>query len=368
MLTTPPPPDDHVHLQDKDKDKDKDGTSPQGAKETNGDYEEEGVGAVKAHVLAEKKRRGRKKRVREEDEEKVLVKMIRATTNDVPEVDDDDPKHPGKLWHNLNERRIWLADVQRAEISDSLQLMAYLAALLHDRASILFAYLDRAANPKHYQAVALHGPRLVANYGLVQENVPAALALATTTITTTPTPTRTSLPTLPTLPLTTDLTRVHTNLPLGFVGTTTSPSTGAGVAAEVGSGGGGGGIAGVGMGVGVGVGVATITQKNDVHNNIPTEDAGHWRYACIACGLGGELLCCEGPPGADPDGPAHVLCANCMCLPCARLEEVPEDEWMCPVCLGKEIPAPPESIQLEMQMAQATHVAAARHGGGISTS
>lgn len=154
--------------------------------------------------------------------------MTRVVPLVAQEIDDDDPKHPGKLWHNLNERRIWQGDVAAAITRGSLELATYSAAVLRDRSAILFAYLERnglmaksAADPHATRGAAKRAAE-------VQAPTPGSKRAAS------------AAPPPP-------------------------------PAAEA------------------------------------DADAGHWAYHCISCGLGGDLLLCE---GTGPQGP----CPNCLCM------------------------------------------------------
>uniref|UniRef100_A0A061RK79 Bromodomain adjacent to zinc finger domain protein 1A n=1 Tax=Tetraselmis sp. GSL018 TaxID=582737 RepID=A0A061RK79_9CHLO len=56
-------------------------------------------------------------------------------------------------------------------------------------------------------------------------------------------------------------------------------------------------------------------------------------FTCIACGFGGDLLCCDG------EG-----CSAVMHRQCAGLEEVPRDIWLCPDCATVvQVPKAPRS-------------------------
>lgn len=245
--------------------------------------------------------------------------MVRVVTLPVAEMDDDDPKHPGKLWHNLTERRVWMGDVLAARESDSLQLTAYLAAVLSDRANILFSYLERNGQMRTVDGLLLTPP-ITAQQKAKKQATLAEPAL--------------------TLP----------HPPASLLGVERERKARNSAALER---------------------IAAAAAADLLDEDEPmageqveeAEDPGHWTYQCIACGLGGDLMLCE---SVSTDGRP---CPNCLCMPCARLtpDAVPEGEWFCPPCMGLDVPKPPQDVLDLLAEAQIAADAAAKVTSGDGT-
>jgi hypothetical protein len=81
------------------------------------------------------------------------------------------------------------------------------------------------------------------------------------------------------------------------------------------------------------------------------EDDGEWHAeACVACGKGGELLCCDECPAA------YHLTRKCCGQARESLPLADAGLWFCPVCREAGVPA---------RRAEADAAAASRYLGGI---